>query len=1178
MVLRELVEYFTKSDDVASLTRGFARGSAQQVAAGLSGSARHLLYASLGCCGNPLLIATHSMQIAEAVVFELSGLLGEDAALLFPERELSHSDLVAYSPELAGLRLQTLSALVKGEARIIVTTIRGFRQSLVPPAELTGAVLQISGGDVIRLTDMAQRLVAMGYERSDIVEARGQFSIRGGLVDVYPLFGLPVRVELFDDEVDSIRFFDAETQRSFDQVERTSIWPARELISSVSQMTAVADQLQASLDQRVQQVQSREIADNLQRHIGRDIERLRENAHFPGLLRYASLFHSVKCTLADYLPSQALIIYDEPTRLRETMERVFREEAEWTTAALEHGEILPGLVEELDLDRIFSGHGRKQLFASLFPRHIQGLPEIPVVNFAMRSLQQFHGQLPLLKTELLRFKKTNQHVVFVAASEERADRMQRVLEDFAIEAERRTRFEREGKAPILIVGGLANGFELPGAHLVVITENEIFVNKRRARKIRSDASEAARIKSYQDLHSGDFVVHVSHGIGKYMGIETLSIDGNHRDYLHLHYAGNDKLYVPVDQINLIQKYLGSEEKAPRVHHLGGSDWARTKSKVQKSVKDIAQELIKLYAQRETTLGHAFKADTEWQRDFEAMFPYEETPDQLRAISDIKRDMEQGRPMDRLLCGDVGYGKTEVAIRAASKAVFDGKQVAVLVPTTILAQQHYETFRERFAGFPVTVEVLSRFRSKGESVRILDGARRGTVDIIIGTHRLLQKNIQFKDLGLLVVDEEQRFGVSHKEKLKQLRSNVDCLTLTATPIPRTLHMSMVGVRDLSVIETPPENRFPVQTYVVEYNDALLREAIEREIGRGGQVYVLFNQVQGIQSIADRVARLIPEARVAVGHGQMPEDELERVMIDFLQGETDVLVSTTIIETGLDIPNVNTLVVFNADRMGLSQLYQLRGRVGRSNRIAYAYFTYQPDKVLSEVAEKRLQAIKEFTELGSGFKIAMRDLAIRGAGNLLGAEQHGFISSVGFDMYTEMLAQAVKELRGEPVETKQDPTVEITVDAYLSDNYVADPMQKIEMYKKFVACRTLSEVADLREEIEDRYGAIPSEVENLLSVARIRAYAITYDLASVTKQGSDLHIAMRAEQAKTISGVRLFELTQVYPRRMRLKSVGGVYTLTIEGRGLDDGRLLQMAEKVLDELAKVFHVQEALEHVR
>ncbi len=1174
--MRDLVHYFASTGEISQVIQGFHSGVSQQSISGLSGSARDMLYAALLEQGNGLVIAAHSMQAAQSIASDLSELLDETEVFIFPEREATHSDLLAFSPELSALRMKSLRALYEKKARVVVTTISGMRQKVVAKDRLREALVSIELGQTIDLRELSEQLVTMGYERVERVETTGQFSLRGGLIDIYPLSGSPLRIELFDVEVDSIRHFDTESQRSLDKVKQTVIWPAREIVASHTQLMAAADRLQDRLDAYIKKVKSHEIAQKVTQNFSRDIDRMREGMHFPGLLKYENFIDSRQATLLDHVSHEFILVYDEPSRLRETMERVSREDVEWITAALEQGEWIPDLTESIDVERSFHRPGARQLFVSLFARHVTGTPAAArTITITMHTMQQFHGQLPLLKTEISRYKKAQNHIVFLAGSEDRAVRLERVLEDFSIETERRAGFDPLVSVPQIITGNLANGFELPSGKLVVITENEVFVNKRRARRMRADVSEATRIKSYQDLHEGDYVVHVSHGIGRYMGIETLVVDGTHRDYLHLRYAGNDKLYVPVEQINQVQKYLGSEEREPRVTHLGGTDWARTKSKVQKSVRDIAQDLIKLYAQREATAGHAFRADTEWQHDFEAMFAYEETPDQLRAIADIKKDMERARPMDRLLCGDVGYGKTEVALRAASKAVFDGKQVAVLVPTTILAQQHYETFKDRFAGFPVTVEVLSRFRTKKEANQVMEGVKTGNVDIVIGTHRLLQKGLQFKDLGLLVVDEEQRFGVTHKERLKQMRNNVDCLTLTATPIPRTLHMSMVGVRDLSIIETPPENRFPVQTYVVEYSDVLLKEAIEREIGRGGQVYVLYNQVNGIQSIADRVLRLVPEARVAVGHGQMEEDELEQVMLGFLQGETDVLVSTTIIETGLDIPNVNTLIVFHADRMGLSQLYQLRGRVGRSNRIAYAYFTYQPDKVLSEVAEKRLQAIKEFTELGSGFKIAMRDLAIRGAGNLLGAEQHGFISSVGFDMYSDMLAEAVRELRGEVLDKKPEPNVEVSVEAYIPDEYIADPMQKIEMYKKFVAVGTPSDVDDLHEELEDRFGEVPGAVLNLLSVARVRAFAYLYDLASIIKQNNKMVIAFRPEQTAKLSGAGLVSLSALTPR-ISLSATDGSYAIAIDGRMLNDEQLLALTLKVLEALKKVFQVQEELQN--
>ncbi|HZG77412.1 MAG TPA: transcription-repair coupling factor, partial [Paenibacillus sp.] len=699
------------------------------------------------------------------------------------------------------------------------------------------------------------------------------------------------------------------------------------------------------------------------------------------------------------------------------------------------------------------------------------------------------------------------------------------------------------------------------------------------RKVERKIENAERIKSYTELKVGDYVVHVNHGIGKYVGIGTIEIGGVHKDYLHILYAGGDKLSVPIEQIDMVQKYIGAEEgKEPKIYKLGGGDWTKAKSKARSAVKDIADELIKLYAARQAAPGHAFPKDTPYQQEFEAMFPYDETNDQLRAISEIKGDMERPQPMDRLLCGDVGYGKTEVAIRAAFKAAMDGKQVAVLVPTTILAQQHYETFRERFGGFPFNIGVLSRFRSKKEQSETIKGVGTGAIDVVIGTHRILSQDVKFKDLGLLIIDEEQRFGVTHKEKLKKLRLNVDVLTLTATPIPRTLHMSMLGVRDLSVIETPPENRFPVQTYVVEHSGALVRDAIERELARGGQVYYLYNRVQGIQQMADTIHALVPEARVAAAHGQMSEQELERTILDFLDGEFDVLVSTSIIETGVDIPNVNTLIVHDADKMGLSQLYQLRGRVGRSNRIAYAYFTYQRDKVLNEVAEKRLQAIKEFTELGSGFKIAMRDLAIRGAGNLLGGEQHGFIASVGFDLYSQMLAEEIEQrklaLDGEkegaaPAERRPKPTntqIELTLDAYLPGDYIYDSAQKIEIYKKVAAIRSFEEENELADELTDRFGDMPEPVQTLLAVARLKVYGAEYGIESIAAKGDDLVITISTEQNDRIDGQKLFALSNRFERKLKLLP-GKQIVIHMNRKGLSTEEAVHAAEKFLQQYREV-----------
>src|SRR5699024_7169069 len=706
------------------------------------------------------------------------------------------------------------------------------------------------------------------------------------------------------------------------------------------------------------------------------------------------------------------------SRIQESANQLDLEEGEWYSHSLEMNHLMSQMNFSYDYSSIRKKMSHQKIYLSVFMRHIPNTKPEQIINISTRTMQEFHGQMPLFKGELTRWSKANYSVIVFVENEQRAKKVQSILNDYEIELPIVEKVKLPLNQQVISIGNLNKGIELPTSKLAIITENELFKKKKRQIRKQHNITNAERIKNYQELNIGDYVVHRNHGVGKYVGVETLVVKGNHKDYMLIQYSGDDRLYVPIDQIDLVQKFVGYEGKQPRLYKLGGTEWSKVKQKVQTSVEDIADDLIELYAERQARKGYAYDQDSELQIDFEASFPYEETPDQLTSIEEIKKDMEKERPMDRLLCGDVGYGKTEVAIRAAFKAISEGKQVALLVPTTILAQQHYQTVTERFQDYPIEVALLSRFRTKKQQNETIAKLKTGGVDIVIGTHRLLSKDLVYKDLGLLIVDEEQRFGVKHKEKIKEIKTNVDVLTLTATPIPRTLHMSMLGIRDLSVIETPPENRFPVQTYVVERSPLFIKEAIERELGRGGQVFLLYNRIENIEKIAQEINELVDGVRIAIAHGRMNETELENVMLGFLEGEYDVLVSTTIIETGVDIPNVNTLIVYDADRMGLSQLYQLRGRVGRSNRVAYAYFTYQKDKVLNEVAEKRLQAIKEFTELGSGFKIAMRDLSIRGAGNLLGAAQHGFIDSVGFDLYSQMLKEAIEAKKlGKEVEAVQ-----------------------------------------------------------------------------------------------------------------------------------------------------------------
>ncbi|GIP41352.1 transcription-repair-coupling factor [Paenibacillus sp. J31TS4] len=1171
--MRSLIQAFSGDTDFQSILSGIRSGMREQLISGLTGSSRQVMIAALaGELERPILVVTHNMFAAQKIAEDLKECLSEEQVLLYPAQELLATEASVQSPETLAQRIDALTRLAAGFRGVLVTPFAGLRRLLPLKEVYADASVTLELGQELDLEAFLLRMTELGYSRVEQVERKGELSVRGGIIDIYPLTSAdPYRIELFDIEVDSIRTFDVTDQRSNEKLKQVTIPPAMETIADRKRFQDAAEKAYDALQLQLGKMTDKQARQKLQEEIQGEIEQLREQQMFPGLFKYISLLYPEQHTLFDYMEDDTLLLIDEPSRLLETAKQLERDEAEWVVNLLQEGKTLPGFTLSKPYDALFHRKLFPTLYLSLFLRQVPHTQPQNIVNFMCRAMQNFHGQMNLLKTEMERWKKAGSRVMMLAAGQERKDRIRRVLQDYKIDE------------PELIEGNLQAGFEMPSIHLVVLTEGEMFSQKqRKARRVDKKIENAERIKSYQELKVGDYVVHVNHGIGKYVGIGTLEINGIHKDYLHILYAGGDKLSVPIDQIDLIQKYVGSEEKEPKIYKLGGTEWNRVKSKVRSSVKDIADDLIKLYAERQSTPGYGFTKDTPYQQEFEGLFPYEETTDQLRAILEIKEDMEKSRPMDRLLCGDVGYGKTEVAVRAAFKAAIDGKQVAVLVPTTILAQQHYETFRERFSDYPFRIQVLSRFRSKKEQSETMKGIKAGTVDIVIGTHRLLSADVQFKDLGLLIVDEEQRFGVSHKEKLKRLKTNVDVLTLTATPIPRTLHMSMLGVRDLSVIETPPENRFPVQTYVVEYSGALVREAIERELAREGQVYYLYNRVQGIQQIADQIAMMVPDARVAVAHGQMGEQELERTILDFLDGEYDVLVSTSIIETGVDIPNVNTLIVHDADKMGLSQLYQLRGRVGRSNRIAYAYFTYQRDKVLTEVAEKRLQAIKEFTELGSGFKIAMRDLSIRGAGNLLGAEQHGFIASVGFDLYSQMLAEEIARRKKEMEGDVQEPAkpyalqLDIHLDAYLPSDYIYDSIQKIEIYKKVAAITTLEEAADLQEELIDRFGDLPLAVDNLLAVARLKAYGALYGIHSVVQKGEDYIITMNAEQNGTLEGKKLLAICSRFEGRIK-PVPGPQIQIIVKAKGLKPEQAIDLMERFLVQYNEAYKPKGELHNV-
>ncbi len=1052
--------------------------------------------------GGQLLLLTeteaHARQLAEDLAFYL-----DIKVLLFPARQAVLYETIASDVSTGEERLKTLQFLSQEKPAVIIAPMDALYMKLPPPALFRRLRLTFTLGEVVEREAMLKLFLEQGYQRTDQVEEKGQYSIRGDIIDIFPPSEeRPCRIELFDDEVDSIRYFDLITQQSVEKIQRITIYPATEwvleedgrqkIIKRLKHMASTLSPNPCGTENRCAQL----------------IDRLTDAWKPNDLEGLQDLAYDTPSSLLDYLIPESLVLLDEPQRLRNRAEGVADEWKEHFALLLEREQALPVQAHCLYTPGEITAKIKERTIITLhlLPRSEKEFPAHTVVNFVTRSLPSFQGKMNWLFDELRGFARKQYQVVLLAANKEKALKLLDALREADVPVQYLTEDPRRSQvdvAPLpsgkvtILTGSVNRGFEYLGFKYLLLSDYEIFgAHKRKTPKPRR--KDARAIQSFVELKPGGYVVHENHGIGRYEGIESLTVDGITRDYLKISYAGADHLYVPTDQMDLIQKYIGSEDKNPRMNRLGGTDWAKTKSRVKKAIEDMADELLELYAKRNKQKGHAFSPDMEMQQQFEYLFPYEETPDQQRAIDDVKADMEGDRPMDRLLCGDVGYGKTEVALRAAFKCVADSKQCAVLVPTTILAQQHFNTFRERFSPFPVRVEMLSRFRSPKQIQKIIKDLKNGLVDVVIGTHRLLSKDVVFKDLGLLVVDEEQRFGVKHKERIKQLKANVDVLTLTATPIPRTLHMAMSGIRDMSVIEDPPDERVPVQTYVVAWNPSLVADAILRETSRGGQVFYLYNRVDSIYTIANQLADRFPELNIGVGHGQMNETELEKVMLDYYEGRYDVLVCTTIIENGLDIPNANTILVHDADRLGLSQLYQLRGRVGRSTRQAYAYLMFQRDKILSEVAEKRLKAIKEFTEFGSGFKIAMRDLEIRGAGNLLGGEQHGHLAAIGYDLYVKLLEETMQKTRGEEVEEEPEVTIELNVNAYIPKEYIRNAGHKIEIYKKIAAIRSREDLYEVEEEIEDRFGDIPGIVRNLLTVSTVKGLALKAGITSIVQK--------------------------------------------------------------------------------
>ena len=1046
---------------VRALSEALDAAPQQILAHGFSGSMKHAATAAAyDGSPRPLAILTSGREALRAWREDLETLLPEADVYELPE--LDRMDFAAHGAakglERSAQRMNILARLLRHEPIIVLADIGAAAQRGLSTAEFSRAALSLRLGEHLPRESLLERLHSLGYEHAAEVEHVGQFSVRGGIVDIFPINALsPIRVEFFDAEIDSMREYDPLTKRSIKNISTTSVMPLR----------AADDEGEA-------------------------------------------------CFLT-YLGSEGVTIFDEPSRLIAALADAAQED-EVRAARLFSWE-----------DLVAAGAAGHEIFAALMSRSFPACTPAARIGFQMVPMTAFQRQFALLESELRRYLADGVQVLILAGGVERANVMRDMLTGWKIPA---VLIRREGEecreAVAVASGALRAGFELSAAHIAVLTEQDIF--GRHKVKLRRTASAGERIRHFREIAPGDYVVHAAHGIGKYLGVETIEVAGSHRDYLRIQYGGDDKLFVPTDQVGLLQKYIGAEGTAPRLHRMGTADWARARAKAQKSVEDIADHLIEIYAQRQLAHGHAFTPDEAMQREFEEAFPYEETGDQLRAVAEIKRDMESDKPMDRLLCGDVGFGKTEVAVRAAFKAAMDGFQVAVLVPTTVLAQQHYQTFVARFAEFAPKVDVVCRFRSVREQAATLRDVARGRVDILIGTHAILnRKRVRFQNLGLLIVDEEQRFGVTQKEKIKEFAAGVDVLTLSATPIPRTLHMSLAGARDMSIIETPPADRLPVQSYVVESSDAMIRGAIERELARGGQVYFIYNRVESIDRMREHLVRLVPEARIASAHGQMNEDILEQVMMDFYEGHYDILLATSIIENGIDVANANTIIIYDADRFGLSQLYQMRGRVGRSAKMAFAYFTYRRDKVLSETAEKRLQAMKEFAQLGSGFKIAMRDLEIRGAGSLLGAQQHGHIAGVGFEMYVKLLEEAVARKKGEvPAPPPVETVIDLPVEAYLDGGYIDDAMHKIEIYQKIAAVRTNEDLDALLDELIDRFGEPTKPVLALLDIARIKNYARSFGARGIAAKGEVLDLILPAGEKLPLPA--LMRLDRAFGRRV------------------------------------------------
>lgn len=1027
-------------------------------------------------------------------VYEQFQEMEKDCAEYYPALETSFFELKVVEDKNEKQRLKVMNRLMRKEPFILVSTLKAMLRPLQNRKDFEKSSLTIDLDQEINVEQIQEILVNLKYEKNSMVETKGEFAVRGGIVDIFPVsMENPVRIELFGDEIDSMRIFEVESQRSLENIESFSIGPSRELILSDSMRNTVI----RALEKEIQKAKDHPFM--LQGDPEKTIDKftgivhhLKEGLRLNSLdLIFPYLKEKDYTVFPEYMPEDSIVFFEDLSRVYDENQNEYQRYLEEYTYQLEQGEVFESHEEILlPASKILD---RMKNFTPINATSLLKRTRLlnPKINIKIESSEapSFNRDMD----EMVRFVEKRSYdgfkVILLAESEENAYLFYDLLEKENIPAAIVEDLDTDFKTGQVFITkrNAKAGMEYKNGKFSIISHKEIYGKQKIKQHKKKKKSTSRDLINYTDLRIGDFVVHESHGIGEYRGVSQIDVQGVTKDYLVLQYRGQDKLFIPTDQMNLVQKYIGNEKRRPSLNKLGGTEWIKAKQKAKKSVDEMAQDLIELYAKRSKLKGHAFGPDTPWQKEFEESFIYEETYSQLRSIDEIKKDMESDKPMDRLLCGDVGYGKTEVAIRAAFKAVMDGKQVAFLVPTTILAQQHYHTIKERFKNFPVRVDVLSRFRTAKQQKDSIEGVRTGVVDMVVGTHRLLSKKLEFKDLGLLIVDEEQRFGVKHKEQLKKIKEDVDVLTLSATPIPRTLQMGLVGIRDMSLLEEPPEERYPTTSYIIEFEPSVIQEAVRREMDRGGQIYFVYNRIEDIDDIHSKLQNLVPEARIAVAHGRMQEKVLEQIMMDFTEGRYDILLSTTIIETGLDIQNVNTMVIYNADRMGLSQLYQLKGRIGRGERSSFAYFTYRKGKSLAENSEKRLMAIKDFSEFGSGYKIAMRDLELRGAGNILGESQHGHVAAIGYDLYAKLLEEAVREAKGEKAEERKEVVVEIPVDGYIPSTYIGDQDEKIDMYKKIASTRSQEDYEDLIEELVDRFGDIPKSVLNLMKIALLKSYA-------------------------------------------------------------------------------------------